>query len=134
MAAVSCHSFTWHLSALSQLVGESICLIESLPSCESSYSFESFREYLGHCSIMGGFLYPCQVKCCQVCVSCQVKCSREVSQESCLSYCVSPVPTLFYYIALQSVFCFVSLMGETSFPSFDESLPVDINTSSRKQA
>ena len=36
-----------------------------------------------------GFSCPRRVKCCQV------KCSREVSQESCLSYCVSPVTTLF---------------------------------------
>ena len=30
-------------------------------------------------------------------------------------------------------YCFVSLMGETSWPSLDESLPVDANTSSRKK-
>ena len=78
-----------------------------------------------------GFLYSHRVKCCQICVSCQVKCSREVNHESCLSYCVSPVPTLLCYITSQSILCFVSLMGETLWPSFDESLPVDANISSK---
>ena len=123
MALVCIESVNWEIHLF----------LESLPSLESSYSFDTFKEYLSYHCIVGGifFLIKSNVSNSSFCA--KFICSREVIQESCLSYCVSFVPTLFCYITSNSVLCFVSLMRETSWPSFDESLPVDTNTSSRKK-
>jgi hypothetical protein len=63
-------------------------------------------------------------------------CSREVSLQTIhLQYCQFPSPMpihthSIHHLTSLSYFSFVSLMGDTSRPSFDDYFPVDFNTSS----
>jgi hypothetical protein len=69
-------------------------------------------------------------------VSCHASsCSRKVSLQTIhLQYCQFPFPVSVHTHSIQGLtsvsrVSFVSMMGDTSRPSFDESFPVDFNTS-----
>jgi hypothetical protein len=65
------------------------------------------------------------------------QCSREVSPQTnhsavLPSFILMSVHThLIYHLTSLSCVSFMSMMGDTSWPSFDESVPVDFNTLSR---
>jgi len=78
----------------------------------------------------------CSSQCCQV-IFCASQCSREVSLQTNHSavlptFILMLVCTHFiYHLTSLSCFSFMSMMGDTSWPSFDKSVPVDFNTLSR---
>jgi hypothetical protein len=132
---------------------------ESFEFHVSSYSFDSFKENLWLSSrsthrhtlstpskrtfgcrhtmvIITLCLDPCLIESnVSKSISCHAMFKGSINLTTTLQYsypCVSLSPFDHHYSSL-SYICFMSLMGDTSWPSFDESIPVDFNTLSRNQ-
>jgi hypothetical protein len=123
--------------------GTCLCLIlqlgnmlvsESYQFHVSSYFFISSRRVLLFSITLCSWYSSSQ--CFQV--TCHASsCSREVSLQTIhLQYYQFPFPVsvhthLIHHLTSLSCVSFMSMMGDTSWPSFDESFPVDFNTLSR---
>jgi hypothetical protein len=119
-----------YLHLVLQLVN--MLLSNSYQSYESLYSFGSPKECPSYHRTMFWTISQSR-QCCQVffCVS---QCSREVltqvNHSSVLPsfILVSICHHLIHHLTSLSYVSFVSMMGETSWPSFDEFVPIHSNT------
>jgi hypothetical protein len=119
----------------SHLKLDNLLVSESYQFHESSYSFISPEECPGDRRTMFWSISQSS-QCFQV--TCHAsQCSREVSPQTnhsavLPSFILVSVHThLIYHLTSLSCVSFMSMMGDTSWPSFDESVPVDFNTLSR---
>jgi hypothetical protein len=134
----------WQLFVVSLEHGTCLCLIlqlgnllvsESYQSYESSYSFGSPEECPGDHHTM--FWSISQSSQCFQVICHASQCSREVSPQTNHSavlptFILMSVHThLIHHLTSLSYVSFMSMMGDTSWPSFDEFVPVDFNTLSR---
>jgi hypothetical protein len=130
----------WKLFVVTLEHGTCLCLVlqlgnflvsESYQSYESLYSFPTRR--VPQLSSHYVLVYISSSQCFQV-ICHASQCSREVSSQINHSavlptfILVSVCAHLIYYLTSLSCVSFVSMMGDTSWPSFDESVPVDFNT------
>jgi hypothetical protein len=123
MAPVCVSSYSWV-----------ICLSLSHTNSMCHYTFSSRRVLLFSSHYVLGTRQSSQ--CFQV-ICHASSCSREVSLQTIhLQYYQFPFPVsvhthLIHHLTSLSCVSFMSMMGDTSWPSFDESFPVDFNTLSR---
>ena len=141
---VVCHLWTCHLSAFHSVKWVNQLVYESIHFHESCHSFESFKECIVHCHIMSWHL-PRQFKCLQV-FGHDTLCSkgklsweftppvkREIVLRVYKFLCQLLLSQSYGYIIFKFqnfVPSFVSLIWDSSWPSFDETIPVNINSSS----
>ena len=132
------HPWTWHLSAFSF----SNSWVFTLPSSLSTFVSQlTPLSQIKECIIISLhciWSLPRWFKCFWV-IFRVIPCSRETSSAvylySCLTFLwvvhilISPMVVLITS-TLSFVPCFVSMMRESSWPSFDDSIPIDIKTSS----
>ena len=121
-----------YLHLILQLVN--ILVYESYQSYDPSYSFNSPQEFIDDRHTMFWSISQSS-QCFQV--TCHAsQCSREVSPQTnhyivLPSFILMPIHThLIHHLISLSFVWFISMMRDTSWPSFDESALVDFNTSS----